>query len=104
MFYNNFDNVHGEDRYGMVGQTGDAFREDRRLAIPCYRCHQEPLIIAERNWMDTNNDDSQCYQIIVSCARCGAVDQFIVNDGRENLVGQLQHAHVRPSEQEVIEN
>lgn len=31
MFYNNFDNVHGEDRYGMVGKTGDPFREECEL-------------------------------------------------------------------------
>ena len=79
MFYNNFDNVYGEDRYGMVGKTGDGFREDRLLEIPCYRCHQR-------------------YQIVVSCTHCGAVDQFIVNDGREKQIGRLQHAHVRPSE------
>ncbi|EEW54425.1 hypothetical protein [Limosilactobacillus antri] len=101
MFYNNFDNVYGEDRYGMVGKTGDGFREDRQLAIPCYRCHREPLIIAERNWMDTNRDDSQRYQIIVCCAHCGATDQFIVNDGREKQIGRLRHAHVRPSEQQL---
>ena len=98
MFYNNFDNVYGEDRYGMVGKTGDGFREDRLLEIPCYRCHQAPLVIAERNWVDTNNDDSQRYQIVVSSTHCGAVDQFIVNDGREKQIGRLQHAHVRPRE------
>lgn len=101
MFYNNFDNVHGEDRYGMVGKTGDGFREDRRLKIPCYRCHEEPLIIAERNWMDTNNDDSQRYQIVVTCEHCGAVDQFIVNDGREKQISKLKHGHQRPNEQEI---
>ncbi len=38
MFYNNFDNVHGEDRYGMVGKTGDPFREECKLGISCYQC------------------------------------------------------------------
>ena len=91
MFYNNFDNIHGEDRYGMVGQTGDEFRENRRLNLPCYKCHEGPLVIAERNWMDTNQDDSQRYQIVVACTHCGAVDEFIVNDGREGKIGKLKH-------------
>lgn len=91
MFYNNFDNVHGEDRYGMVGQTGDGFRENRQLNLPCYKCHEEPLVIAERNWMDTNQDDSQRYQIVVACEHCGAVDEFIVNDGCEGKIGKLKH-------------
>lgn len=92
MFYNNFDNVHGEDRYGMVGKTGDDFRENRLLDIPCYKCQQGPLVIAERNWMDTNNDDSQRYQIVVACEQCGAVDEFIVNDGREGVNSRLKHS------------
>ncbi len=91
VFYNNFDNVHGEDRYGMVGKTGDGFRENRQLEVSCYRCHKEPLVIAERNWMDTNQDDSQRYQIVVACEHCGAVDEFIVNDGREGKIGKLKH-------------
>lgn len=97
MFYNNFDNVHGEDRWGMVGKTGDGFREDRQLACPCYKCHQAPLVIAERNWMDTNNDDSQRYQIVVSCLHCGAVDSFIVNNGREGKNSKLRHSHLVPT-------
>lgn len=91
VFYNNFDNVHGEDRYGMVGKTGDGFRENRQLEVSCYRCHKEPLVIAERNWMDTNQDDSQRYQIVVACEHCGAVDEFIVNDGCEGKIGKLKH-------------
>ena len=91
VFYNNFDNVHGEDRYGMVGKTGDGFRENRQLEVSCYRWHKEPLVIAERNWMDTNQDDSQRYQIVVACEHCGAVDEFIVNDGREGKIGKLKH-------------
>ena len=31
MFYNNYDDVHGEDRWGLVGQVGDPFREERQL-------------------------------------------------------------------------
>lgn len=75
----------------MVGKTGDGFREGRRLAVPCYRCHRQPLVIAERNWMDTNNDDSQRYQIVVVCEDCGAVDELVVNDGREGKIGKLRH-------------
>ncbi len=75
----------------MVGQTGDDFRENRRLNLPCYKCHEGPLVIAERNWMDTNQDDSQRYQIVVACTHCGAVDEFIVNDGREGKIGKLKH-------------
>lgn len=101
MFYNNFDKVHGEDRWGMVGKTGDSFREDRRLSLPCYQCQHASLIIAERNWMDTNNDDSQRYQIVVSCLKCGAVDSFIVNDGREGQIGKLRHGHLRPTEKDL---
>lgn len=78
MFYNNFDNVHGEDRYRMVGKTGDSFREECELGISCYQCHEQPLVIAERNWMDTNNDDSQRYQIVVVCEHCGAVDDSLL--------------------------
>ncbi|MBB1078442.1 hypothetical protein H5S09_01115 [Limosilactobacillus sp. STM2_1] len=103
MFYNNYDNVHGEDRWGMVGKTGDPFREGRKLAIPCYRCHQKPLLIAERNWMDTNNDDSQRYQIVVVCDECGAVDEFIVNDGREHKIGRLKHSKYQLSTRDIIE-
>ncbi len=101
VFYNNFDNVHGEDRFGLVGKTGDGFREDRQLALPCYKCHQGPLVIAERNWGATNNDDSQQYQIVVCCTHCGAVDEFIVNDGREHQISKLKHAHQMPSEQDL---
>lgn len=101
MFYNNFDNVHGEDRYGMVGKTGDPFRENRLLMVPCYRCHQEPLVIAERNWMDTNNDDSQRYQIVVSCEHCGAVDEFSVNDGREHVISKLKHGRTAINEKQL---
>ncbi len=75
----------------MVGKTGDGFRENRQLKISCYKCHKEPLVIAERNWMDTNQDDSQRYQIVVACEHCGAVDEFIVNDGREGKIGNLKH-------------
>ena len=73
MFYNNFDQVYGEDRWGMVGKVGDPFREDRSLKIACSKCHQKPLVIAERNWEATNPDHSQRYQIIVACANCGFV-------------------------------
>ena len=79
MFYQNYDEVHGEDRWGMVGKVGDPFREDCLLAAPCYKCHRQPLVIAERNWEATNNDDSQQYQILVACTHCGAVDEFTVN-------------------------
>ncbi|MCH3921724.1 hypothetical protein [Limosilactobacillus sp.] len=103
MFYNNFDRVQSEDRFGMVGKTGDDFREDARLNIPCYKCHRSPLIIAERNWMDTNNDNSQRYQIVVVCEHCGAVDEFIVNAGREGKIGQLKHGK-RPVSDEQIEH
>lgn len=54
MFYQNYDEVHGEDRWGMVGKVGDPFREDCLLAAPCYKCHRQPLVIAERNWEATN--------------------------------------------------
>lgn len=101
MFYNNFDGVHGEDRFGLVGKTGDGFRENRRLLVPCYQCHQEPLIIAERNWMDTNTDDSQRYQIIVSCEHCGAVDEFIVNDGREKKISKMKYSHQVVNEKQL---
>lgn len=101
MFYNNFDNIHGEDRWGMVGKTGDPFRENRFLDIKCYRCQKMPLVIAERNWMDTNNDDSQRYQIVVVCEHCGAVDEFIVNDGQENKLSKLKHGHQVVSEKEL---
>ena len=47
-------------------------------------------VIAERNWMDTNNDDSQRYQIVVVCEQCGAVDEFIVNDGYEHKISKLK--------------
>lgn len=102
MFYNNFDNVHGEDRWGMVGKTGDPFREDRQLNLPCFKCQQAPLVIAERNWTDTNSDDSQRYQIVVSCLNCGAVDYFIVNDGREGKNGKLRHSHLRPTTKDLL--
>lgn len=102
MFYNNFDNVHGEDRYGMVGKIGDSFREECKLAIACYRCYEQPLVIAERNWMDTNNDDSQRYQIVVVCEQCGAVDEFIVNNGREHKISKLKHSKYLPTEADLI--
>lgn len=101
MFYNNFDNIHGEDPWGMVGKVGDDFREDRQLNLKCYQCHQAPLIICERNWMDTNNDNSQRYQIVVRCLNCGAVDQFIVNDGQEGKNSKLRHGHQRPKETDL---
>ncbi|WP_267201155.1 hypothetical protein [Limosilactobacillus kribbianus] len=101
MFYNNFDRVHSEDRFGMVGKTGDDFREDRRLRIVCYKCHQAPLVIAERNWMDTNNDNSQRYQIVVACEHCGAVDEFIVNDGREGKISKLKHGRCPVSADQI---
>lgn len=104
MFYNNFDNIHGEDRWGMVGKTGDGFRENCQLSLPCYQCHQSPLIIAERNWMDTNDDDSQCYQIVVSCLNCGAVDSFIVNNGCEGKNSKLRRSHLTVSEKNIIKN
>lgn len=102
MFYNNFDNVHGEDRHGMVGKTGDPFREECELGISCYQCHEQPLVIAERNWMDTNNDDSQRYQIVVVCEHCGAVDEFIVNDGREHQISKLKRSKYQPTEKNII--
>ena len=71
MFYQNYDEVHGEDRWGMVGKAGDPFREDCLLAAPCYKCHRQPLVIAERNWEATNNDDSQQYQILVPVPTAG---------------------------------
>lgn len=101
MFYNNFDNIHGEDRYGMVGNTGDPFREGRKLAISCNKCQQAPLVIAERNWMDTNNDDSQRYQIVVVCDHCGAVDEFIVNDGQEHQNSKLKKRKYQPTEADL---
>lgn len=102
MFYNNYDNVHGEDRWGLVGQVGDDFREDRKLTIPCYQCQQVPLIIAERNWVDTNDDDSQCYQIVVVCEHCGAVDEFIVNDGQNGKISCLRHSKRAVSPADLI--
>lgn len=97
MFYNNFDQVYGEDRWGMVGKVGDPFREDRSLKIACSKCHQKPLVIAERNWEATNPDYSQRYQIIVACANCGFVDEFEVNAGQENKISRLKHAKVVPT-------
>ena len=44
MFYNNFDNVHGEDRYGMVGKTGDPFREECKLGISCYQLLDSSMV------------------------------------------------------------
>ena len=88
VFYNNFDNVHGEDRYGMVGKTGDGFRENRQLEVSCYRCHKEPLVIAERNWMDTNQDDSQRYQIVVACEHCG----FVAYNDLQSCIQWCEHA------------
>ena len=89
MFYQNYDEVHGEDRWGMVGKVGDPFREDCLLAAPCYKCHRQPLVIAERNWEATNNDDSQQYQILVA------------NQGREGVLSQLKHSHQRVSVNDV---
>lgn len=102
MFYNNYDNVHGEDRWGLVGQVGDDFREDRKLTIPCYQCQQVPLIIAERNWVDTNDDDSQRYQIVVVCEHCGAVDEFIVNDGQNGKISCLRRSKRAVSPADLI--
>jgi hypothetical protein len=101
LFYQNYDEVHGEDRWGMVGKVGDPFREDCLLAAPCYKCHRQPLVIAERNWDATNNDDSQQYQILVACTHCGAVDEFTVNQGREGVLSQLKHSHQRVSVNDV---
>ena len=101
MFYNNFDNVHGEDPWGMVGRTGDKFREDVVLNISCYRCGKAPLVIAERNWVGTNHDHSQRYEIMVACENCGAVDRFIVNDGAAKKISPLRHRHVWPSEKDI---
>ena len=72
MFYNNFDNVHGEDRYGMVGKTGDPFREECELGI------------------------------VVVCEHCGAVDEFIVNDGREHQISKLKRSKYQPTEKNII--
>lgn len=90
MFYNNYDDVHGEDRWGLVGQVGDPFREERQLDLACAKCQQKPLVIAERNWMATNADHSQRYQIVVACLHCGAVDEFVVNAGREGVNSVLK--------------
>jgi hypothetical protein len=102
VFYNNFDRVRSEDRWGMVGKTGDDFRENRLLKVPCYKCHRSPLIIAERNWMATNHDNSQRYQIMVSCEHCGAVDQFIVNDGHEGQISKLKRSQHSVSSNQLI--
>lgn len=102
MFYNNYDDVHGEDKWGLVGQVGDPFREGRVLAIPCTKCRKKKLIIAERNWMATNNDHSQRYQIVVACLNCGAVDEFIANNGRENKNSKLKFAKVIPEKADLM--
>ena len=97
MFYNNYDGVHGEDRWGMVGKVGDPFREDCELNLACAKCHQGPLVIAERNWVATNQDDSQEYQIVVACTKCGAVDEFYVNHDKEGQQTPLKKAKVVPT-------
>ena len=103
MFYNNYDHVHGEDKWGLVGQVGDPFREDQILAISCAKCQAKKLIIAERKWMATNNDHSQRYQIVVACLNCGAVDEFIANDGRENKNSKLKFAKVIPKKTDLVQ-
>ncbi|MDO4855603.1 MAG: hypothetical protein Q3978_03450 [Limosilactobacillus gorillae] len=93
MFYQNYDGVHGEDRWGMVGKIGDPFQEDRLLALACAKCHCQPLVIAERNWVTTNNDGSQRYQIRVACTHCGFADEFAVNAKKEGVITTLKHGH-----------
>ena len=104
MFYQNYDDVQGEDRWGLVGQVGDPFREDRLLAIKCAKCGQQPLVIAERNWMATNTDHSQQQEIVVACTHCGAVDRFIANDGAENVNGKLAKAKVVPTAADLVDD
>lgn len=87
----------------MVGKTGDPFREERRLKIACSKCHQKPLVIAERNWEATNDDHSQRYQIVVACLNCGFVDEFEVNVGQENKIGRLKYAKIVPTPADLAE-
>ena len=47
---------------------------------------------------------SQRYQIVVVCEHCGAVDEFIVNDGREHQIGKLKHSKYQPTEKNIINN
>ena len=102
MFYNNYDQVQGEDRWGLVGQVGDPFREDRQLKVKCAACGKGPLVIAERNWMATNPDHSQACQIVVACLACGAVDEFVANDGQEGSNGPLKRAGVVPQVSDLL--
>lgn len=54
--------------------------------------------------MDTNNDDSQRYQIVVVCEHCGAVDEFIVNDGHEHKISKLKCSKYQLTERDIINN
>lgn len=98
MFYQSMAGDHDEDRWGLVGQVGDPFREDRELNLPCFKCGHAPLVIAERNWMATNHDHSQEYQIRLACPHCGSSDEFRVNAGAEGQLTKLKHGHAQPHE------
>lgn len=102
MFYQSMPDDHQEDRWGLVGQVGDPFREDRELNLPCWRCGQAPLVIAERNWMATNHDHSQEYQIRLACPACGAADEFRVNAKQEGRLSRLKHSHHQPQVSDLI--
>lgn len=41
---------------------------------------------------------------MVVCEHCGAVDEFIVNDGREHQIGKLKHSKYQPTEKNIINN
>ncbi|WP_044010730.1 hypothetical protein [Paucilactobacillus wasatchensis] len=102
MFIYEYDHEYGEDKYGMVGKPADPFQENCRLNIQCGKCHQQPMVIAERNVMDVNRDDSTQYQIVISCPYCRTSDEFFVNQGREGKISKAKRAHQRITPADVI--
>lgn len=102
MFIYEYEHEYGEDRFGMVGRIVDPFQENTELKVGCLNYHNNSMMIAERNVVESNNDGSPCYQIVLICLQCRAGDEFLVNNGKEGVIGETRRSHIKVNEVMVL--
>lgn len=102
MFIYEYEHEYGEDRFGMVGRAVDPFQENAMLKLPCFNCQRHSMVIAERNVMESNNDGSPCYQIVLVCPQCHACDEFLVNRGKEGIIGKTKQTHIQVKQTMIL--
>ncbi|GKQ43396.1 hypothetical protein RD055328_13190 [Companilactobacillus sp. RD055328] len=80
----------------------DEFVERRMLKFACYKCDHPAMLITKKEELEVNEDGSKKYKVELACPRCKATDEFILNDGAEDVAGIALNAKKEPDLNKVI--